>query len=56
MIEFNEEAKKLEQDMEEKHQAELEDFISTIDEQFPGKPKDSSELLNMRKIEKRLVK
>ncbi len=42
--------------MIEKHKGELEEFLRSLDETLPEKPKDSSELLNMRKIEGSLVK
>ncbi len=56
MVQFNERAQQLEEEMIEKHKGELEEFLRSLDESLPEKPKDSSELLNMRKIEDNLVK
>ena len=42
--------------MIERHGIELEKFIEVLNKNLPEAPKDSSELLNLRKIEQNLVR
>lgn len=56
MEEFTEQAKAIEQQMIEKHHGELARFVEELDKVIPLKPKDSGELLNMRKIQESLAK
>ena len=56
MKSFRESDIQLEEEMIEKHKEELIEFVETLDQSLPQQPKDSTELLNMRKIEYNLVK
>ena len=56
MEEFAEQAKAIEQQMMEKHENELQRFYEELDKVVPVKPKDSAELLNLRKIQESLAK
>ena len=42
--------------LEEKHVRELEENRQRLEQTLPPNPKDSAELLNMRKIQKQLAK
>ena len=42
--------------LEEKHVRELEENRQKLDQTLPPNPKDSAELLNMRKIQQQLAK
>ena len=56
MIEFNEQAMNIEEQMINKHQQELVKFLDELENSISTKPKDSTELLNLRKIEESLAK
>lgn len=56
MLEFNEQAQLIEEQMIQRHQEELEKFMEELENALPLKPKDSSELINLRKIEELLAK
>ena len=56
MEEFNEQAKAIEEQMLEKHQNELSHFVEDMDKLIPMRPKDSAELLNLRKIQESLAR
>lgn len=56
MEEYNEQAQVIEDQLIEKHQADLEKFLEELDKSVPFKPKDSAELLNLRKIQESLAK
>lgn len=56
MEEFAEQAKLIEGQMIEKHQNEIAGFLEELDRVLPMKPKDSGELLNMRKIQEALAR
>lgn len=56
MEEFNVDAAKLEEDVIKKHKEDLMKFEQELSIEIPAKPKDSSELLNLRKIEQQLAK
>lgn len=56
MIEFTEQAQAFEEQTILKHQAEMLKFLEEIELSIPHRPKDSPELLNLRKIEQSLAK
>lgn len=56
MLEFNEQAQVIEEQMLQRHQEEMAKFIEELDQALPVKPKDSAELLNLRKIEESLAR
>mmetsp|Transcript_19807 Transcript_19807/g.22806 ORF Transcript_19807/g.22806 Transcript_19807/m.22806 type:complete len:285 (+) Transcript_19807:52-906(+) len=56
MLEFNEQAQLIEEQMIQRHQEELAKYLEDLEAVLPVKPKDSPELLNMRKIEELLAK
>ena len=56
MNEFNDEAGLIEQEMIKRHQEELAKFEDELNKSIPTKPKDSAELLNLRKIEESLAR
>lgn len=55
-MQFDEEGKQQSNDMKEKHTKELEEYRKTLEEGIPVKCKDSSEVLNLRKIEENMAK
>jgi hypothetical protein len=56
MMEFNEQAQQIEEQMLNKHHQELTKFLEELDTNLPVKPKDSVELLNLRKIQENLAR
>ncbi len=56
MIQFETQAKELEEEMVEKQQQDMEEFVQDLHQSLPQNPKESKELLNMRQIEKSLAK
>jgi len=56
MEDFRDQAEKLEYEMVENHKAELVEFIEAIINNLPEAPKETSEILNLKKIEISLVK
>lgn len=56
MKEYEDEAKKLEEVMINKHMEAYEKMKESLEQSIPQKPKDSAELLNLRKREEHLVK
>ena len=56
MGEFNSEAGSIEQEMIKRHQEELAKYEDDLNKSIPTKPKDSAELLNLRKIEESLAR
>eukprot|EP00825_Cyclidium_porcatum_P039713 TRINITY_DN4882_c0_g1_i1.p1 TRINITY_DN4882_c0_g1~~TRINITY_DN4882_c0_g1_i1.p1 ORF type:complete len:319 (-),score=88.16 TRINITY_DN4882_c0_g1_i1:372-1328(-) len=56
MKEFEEEARKVEQQTIDKQNQEMNQFIEELEKSLPLKPKDSPELLNLKKIEESLAK
>ena len=56
MNEFNDQAKELEDQMLQRHQAECDAFVEELEKSIPSKFKESSDLLNLRKIEESLAK
>ena len=56
MAEFNEQARMIEEQTILKHQAEMEKFLEELDTTIPVHPKDSPELLNLKKIQQSLAK
>ena len=56
MIEFNEQAIGIEEQMINKHQQELTKFLDELENLLPVKPKDSAEMLNLRRIQESLAR
>ncbi|EGR29465.1 oxygen-independent coproporphyrinogen iii family protein, putative [Ichthyophthirius multifiliis] len=56
MQEFNEEAERVEKETLQRHQEELEKFQEEIEQSISQKPKDTPELLNLRKMEEQLAR
>lgn len=56
MSEFDEQARTIEEQMILRHQEELERFTEELDIATPLKPKDTPELLNLKKIQQSLAK
>lgn len=56
MSEYEEESKKLEEVMINKHMEAYEKYKESLENEMPKKPKDSAELLNLKKREENLVK
>ncbi|EGR28522.1 hypothetical protein IMG5_173780 [Ichthyophthirius multifiliis] len=56
MLEFNQEAEKVEKETIERHQEEMNKFQEEIEQQITQKPKDTPELLHLRKMEEQLAK
>lgn len=56
MIQFETQAKELEEEMVEKQQQDMLEFVKDLENSLPVNPKESKELLNMRQIEKNLAK
>ena len=56
MIEFNEQAMFIEEQMMIKHNQELVKFLEELENSLSTKSKDSAELLNLRRIQESLAK
>jgi len=56
MEEFNEQARTIEEQMIYRHQEEMTKFIEELDMSIPTKPRDSAEILNLRKLQQILAK
>ena len=56
MIEFNEQAIAIEEQMINKHQQELTKFLEELENFLPIKPKDSAEMLNLKRIQESLAR
>jgi len=56
MEEFNEQARTIEEQMIYRHQEEMTKFIEELDMSIPTKPRDSAEILNLRKMQQILAK
>ncbi len=56
MQEFNEQATQIEDQMIQRHQMESQKFLEELEKSIPVKPKDSAELLNLRKIQENLAR
>jgi len=56
MSEFDEQARAIEEQMILRHQEELHRFTEELDIATPMKPKDTPELLNLKKIQQSLAK
>ncbi|KAM3142968.1 hypothetical protein pb186bvf_005031 [Paramecium bursaria] len=56
ILKFNEEARSVEQDLLLKQQQDIKTTVDELEATLPYKPKESSELLNLRKIEEHLAK
>ena len=56
MQEFNEQAQLVEEQLIAKHQEDLKKFLEELEMSIPTRPKDSAELLNLRKIQETLAK
>lgn len=56
MQEFNEEAAKVEEQTVQRQQDELKKFQDELENSIPAKPKDTPELLSLRKAEESLAK
>lgn len=52
---FNEEAKKIEENLKMKQEEFLKNFEREIEKAYPPKPKESAEILNLKKIEEQLA-
>jgi len=56
MAEFSEQAQALEQQALERHEDEMRALIIRVDASLPSRPKDSPDLLNLKRIEQHLIK
>ncbi|CAD8049387.1 unnamed protein product [Paramecium sonneborni] len=56
MIEFDQEAQKVKEQTLQRHEDELRQFSEELENSIPVKPKDSAELLALRKTEEQLAK
>ena len=56
MADFNEQAQGIEEQTILRHQEEMERFLEELERAIPKKPKDSTELLNLKKIQLSLAK
>eukprot|EP01017_Pseudomicrothorax_dubius_P038119 TRINITY_DN5672_c0_g1_i1.p1 TRINITY_DN5672_c0_g1~~TRINITY_DN5672_c0_g1_i1.p1 ORF type:complete len:309 (-),score=117.76 TRINITY_DN5672_c0_g1_i1:162-1088(-) len=56
MLDFQEEAAKAENELLSRHQEELTKFAEELEKSLPDRPKDSSEILNLRRIEESLAR
>lgn len=56
MLGFDEEAKKVEQELIMRQEQEYRQIQEELDKTIPYKPKESSEVLNLRKIEEHMAK
>ena len=53
---YNQEGEKLTRDMQAKHQNELDSLRNELEKQLPYKVKESSEFLNLKKMEEHMAK
>ena len=56
MIEYQNEAQKLEEEVLDRHEIEMKEFQSEIENSIGYRHKESGELRNLRKIEENLAK
>jgi len=56
MAEFSEQAQALEQQAMERHGEEMRALIIKVDASLPSRPKDSPDLLNLKRIEQHLIR
>ena len=56
MLEYQAEAEKLEEETVARHQAQMEEFEKQVEESISYKQKQSSEAINLKKIEENLAK
>lgn len=56
MAEFEQEATKVKEQILQRHDEELRQFQDELENSIPVKPKDSAELLSLRKTEEQLAK
>jgi hypothetical protein len=56
MQEFNEQVQSVVDQLVAKHQEDLPKFLEDLDNQIPVKPKESAQLLNLRKIQENLAR
>ncbi len=56
MLEYQSEAEKLEEETLVRHQAEMEEFEKEIEESISYKQKESSQAINLKKIEQNLAR
>lgn len=56
IYEYNQEGEKLTRDLQAKHQTELENLKNDMEKQLPYKVKESSEFLNLKKMEEHMAK
>jgi len=56
MMEFNEHAQQIEEQLVQRQQEDLAKFLEDLDNALPVKPKDTTEMLNLKKIEDQLAK
>lgn len=56
MLEYQAEAEKLEEETVGRHQAQMEEFEKQVEESISYKQKQSSEAINLKKIEENLAK
>lgn len=54
--EYNQEGEKLTRDLQAKHQTELDNLKNDMEKQLPYKVKESSEFLNLKKMEEHMAK
>ena len=56
MVEYEEESKKIEQQLIDKQEQEVATVTEELEKSLPEKPKDNVELLNLKKMEEQLAK
>lgn len=56
IYEYNQEGEKLTRDLQAKHQTDLDILKSDMEKQLPYKVKESSEFLNLKKMEEHMAK
>ena len=56
MAEFNDQARAIEEQMIQRHHEEMGQFLEELEMSITTKPKDSAEILNLRKIQQTLAK
>lgn len=56
MQEFEEEAYKIEEETRKRHEEETQEFQESIEKALGSKPKETSEMINLRKIEESLAR
>ena len=56
MFEFDSEARKIEEETIKRHEEEHKTYEEELEKSIAAKPKDSTELLNLRTIEAQLAK